>query len=260
MAVWFTDAACVGLTCTFDGSRSEDPDGTITDYTWDFGDGSSASSATVSHTYAVSDIYWVTLYVTDDQGATASQSGEVYVTAPPNAVPVAKLTSTCSGLTCSFDASSSSDSDGTIASYAWMFGDGAIGSGPALAHAYAAHGTYTVTVTVTDDDGAIDVATLTVTPNAPPRASFTSACISLKCTFDGSASSDADGTIASFVWNFGDGSAASGQTVAHRYTASGNYVVTLTATDDDNLTGAKSQTRQRPGPMCPSIPPPSRSP
>ena len=92
-------------------------------YRWDFGDGTWDWGPTASHTYTVSDLYWVTLDVFDDQGGfIASHSHGVYVMG--NAPPMASLTATCSGLTCSFDGSSSSDSGGTIASYAWAFGDG----------------------------------------------------------------------------------------------------------------------------------------
>ncbi len=65
--------SCSGMTCTFDGSGSSDPDGTIVDYTWYFGDGLQASGPVVSHTYAAGNIYHVWLRVTDNSGATGSQ-------------------------------------------------------------------------------------------------------------------------------------------------------------------------------------------
>ena len=77
---------------------------------------------------------------------------------PPaeNVAPTAALSVNCQDLTCTFDASGSSDSDGTIVDYAWDFGDGALGSGESTTHSYSQPGTYTVTLTVTDDDGATD--------------------------------------------------------------------------------------------------------
>jgi PKD repeat protein len=93
----------------------------------------------------------VTLTVTDNVGATDTKGHAVSAV---NAAPLASFTATCSGLTCSVDASGSTDSDGTIASYAWAFGDGATGSGATMSHAYAAAGTYSVTLIVTDNDGA----------------------------------------------------------------------------------------------------------
>ena len=75
---------------------------------------------------------------------------------PPaeNVAPTAEIAINCEGLTCTFDASGSSDSDGTITSYAWNFGDGTAGSGESTTHSYTQPGTYSVTLTVTDDDGA----------------------------------------------------------------------------------------------------------
>ena len=71
-----------------------------------------------------------------------------------NQAPTASGSGSCDGLACSFDGSGSADADGSIASYAWDFGDGNSGSGVAPGHTYAAGGTYTVTLTVTDDLGA----------------------------------------------------------------------------------------------------------
>ena len=58
--------------------------------------------------------------------------------------------------------------------------------------------------------------------------------------FDGTASSDADGTIASYSWDFGDGGVASGPSPTHSYSVDGSFTVTLTVTDNDGLTGTDS--------------------
>jgi PKD repeat protein len=71
-----------------------------------------------------------------------------------NAPPTAALSVNCSALACSFNGTGSSDPDGTVASYAWTFGDGATGTGPTPAHTYGSAGTYTVTLTVKDNAGA----------------------------------------------------------------------------------------------------------
>jgi PKD repeat protein len=78
----------------------------------------------------------------------------LYNAPAPNQPPTAAFTSSCTDLNCSFDASGSSDPDGTIASYAWTFGDGQTGSGKNTTHGFPATGTYSVTLTVTDDKGA----------------------------------------------------------------------------------------------------------
>ncbi|NTW39163.1 MAG: PKD domain-containing protein [Cellulomonadaceae bacterium] len=77
--------------------------------------------------------------------------------------------------------------------------------------------------------------------NTPPTASFTTACTLLDCTVDASASSDPDGTVTGYAWNFGDGSTASGVTAAHHYAASGTYTVTLSVTDDGGATGSTTR-------------------
>src|SRR5207247_10379479 len=84
-----------------------------------------------------------------------------------NAPPVASFASACSGLTCSFSASGSSDPDGTIASYAWTFGDGTTGAGATTSRTYAAGGSYTVTLTVTDNAAAPSMQAHSVTVVPP---------------------------------------------------------------------------------------------
>lgn len=85
-----------------------------------------------------------------------------------NAAPTAAFTYTCTDLACDFDGGESADSDGSIESYAWDFGDGSEGSGVTVSHAYASGGTYTVTLTVTDDDGATDTEAASVSVSEPP--------------------------------------------------------------------------------------------
>jgi PKD repeat protein len=85
---------------------------------------------------------------------TIDQARSVTATFALNAPPHASFTVACAGLSCSFDGSGSADSDGSIATYAWDFGDGASGSGQTVSHAYGRAGSYTVTLTVTDNAGA----------------------------------------------------------------------------------------------------------
>jgi PKD repeat protein len=84
----------------------------------------------------------------------------------PNVAPEAVATSASSALFAEFDGSTSSDSDGTVVSYDWQFGDGATATGPSASHTYGAAGTYTATLTVTDDEGASSSATTRVTVTA----------------------------------------------------------------------------------------------
>lgn len=84
-----------------------------------------------------------------------------------NAAPVAAFTSSATGLNVAFNAAGSTDSDGTIASYGWNFGDGTNGTGVNPSHNYPADGTYTVQLTVTDDDGATSTVSHDVAVSAP---------------------------------------------------------------------------------------------
>jgi PKD domain len=78
--------------------------------------------------------------------------------------------------------------------------------------------------------------------NEYPTASFTYSCSGLHCTFDGTASSDSDGTITSHLWDFGDGSDATyDATSAHVFSHSGTYYVWLSVTDDAGLTANRLQ-------------------
>ncbi|MHA7155250.1 PKD domain-containing protein [Arthrobacter sp. TMN-50] len=158
-----------GLQLTVDGSGSADGDGTVNSYAWDFGDGSTGTGVNASHGYVAAGTYAVRLTVTDDDGATHSITKDVtVVAAPANVAPVAAFSSTVDGLSVAVDGSGSSDSDGTIAGYAWDFGDGGTGTGARASHAYGAAGTYPVRLTVTDDDGATHSTTKDVTVASPP--------------------------------------------------------------------------------------------
>ena len=95
---------------------------------------------------------------------------------PGNSAPTASFTATCTLLTCDFDASASSDTDGTIASYSWSFGDGNIASTAIASNTYAANGSYSVSLTVTDDGGATNTTSQVVTVSdgtQPPPANIT---------------------------------------------------------------------------------------
>lgn len=164
--------------------------------------------------------------------------------AAANTAPTASIESACTENTCSFTATAS-DPDGTIARYAWDFGDGATAEGATARHTYAQGGSYTVTLTVTDDQGGTKAVTAEVTaadppPNQNPTAAFTVTKDALKVTVDGTTSSDPDGTITTYAWAFGDGSQATGAEATHTYAAAGTYTITLKVTDNRGGTNTTS--------------------
>jgi len=166
-----------------------------------------------------------------------------FVASPELIQPSATFTHNCDDATCTFDARDSFDSDGEIVSYEWSFGDGSTNTGSTTSHTYAASGVYTVRLTVTDDDGAQSTADrqVDVTVNQRPFASIEASCFEQGCDFNGTGSSDADGQIVSYDWEFGDGQTGSGPSVTHAYAESGTYTVQLTVTDDGGAQGVTSQ-------------------
>ncbi|MFC2079066.1 PKD domain-containing protein [Candidatus Bipolaricaulota bacterium] len=158
----FTAAPTSGaapLAVVFNASASNDPDGTIDSYHWNFGDSTSATGKNATHGYATEGAYVVTLTVEDNEGATATESVIILVNAPGNQLPVADFTvdpeaSFLVSTVFDFDASASHDPDGSIVAYQWDFGDGDVGAGQTTTHQYAGYGTYNVILTVYDNVGA----------------------------------------------------------------------------------------------------------
>ncbi|UCF07367.1 MAG: PKD domain-containing protein [Thermoplasmata archaeon] len=246
-----------GEFAVFNGSGSYDPDGFIVSYEWNFGDGDFDSGISALHSYMDPGTYNVTLIVTDNDCAidiiiiiiiiidpgTPPPCGNL----PPVAVPEPRCQEIFIGDDAKFDGSASYDLDGCIVSYEWDFGDGNTASGVSPTHIYDAPGRYTVTLTVTDDDGAsgFDFCAVAVHDDCPPPPNVNLPPVAVpeprcqevmvgeEALFDGSWSYDQDGFIVSYEWDFGDGSNASGVMTSHIYDAYGEYIVTLTVTDDD---------------------------
>lgn len=176
----------------------------------------------------------------------APPSGESN-TPPTNTAPSAVFSTNCALLDCSFDATASTDSDGSIDAYDWDFGDGATDTTVNPSHNYSAEGNFTITLIVTDNGGATSTSSQSVsvvstgTSNNPPSVSFDSNCTDLLCNFDASASSDSDGTIVTYVWDYGDFGTGAGQTSGHTYATGGDYTVMLTVTDNAGAASSASQ-------------------
>ena len=156
--------------------------------------------------------------------------------------PSAGFTFSVNELSVSFS-NQSSDSDGTIVSYAWQFGDGQTSNLENPTHTYASAGTYTVNLLVTDNDGQTGSISknVTVTQNSNvPTANFSFVQNELSVSFTDT-STDVDGSIQTWSWNFGDGQSSSVANPVHTYSTSGTYTVSLDVTDNDGLTDSISQ-------------------
>jgi YD repeat-containing protein len=147
---------------------------------WDFeNDGTLNDTGTsVQHAYSSSGEKTVDMQVTDASGLVTHTFKTVRVNAAPAPAFSASPSPATTGRSVAFDASGSSDPDGTIETYEWdLDGNGTFetdtGTDPTTSHAYSSAGTYTVKLRVTDDDGASATKSLRVSVTNPPTATFT---------------------------------------------------------------------------------------
>src|SRR5262249_44898447 len=234
---------------------------TIASYSWNFGDGQTASGVTASHPVARQQTYTVTLTVTNNLGASASRSQVVTVGSGslPNASFTFSPTSPGVGETVFFNGLGSTPGQGhTIASYRWNFGDGATASGATVSHVYAVAGTYGVTLTVVDEAGQSTTSqaqSITIGSPPGPTANFTFSpaqpAVNDTVVFDWRTTTTQQGTtIVALDWNFGDstpivhcpGNAActSQGITTHQFPVTGTFAVNLVVTDSAGRTGVKS--------------------
>jgi PKD repeat protein len=146
--------------------------------------------------------------------------------------PTADFMFACTGQSCSFNGSSSTDNIGVV-SWSWSFGDGTFGSGVTVNHTYATNGTRLVTLTVSDAAGGTGSRSRNVSVNDnPPVAAFTVGCTGRVCSANGSTSSD-DLGISDFQWTWGDSQIThtSTATTSHTYAVNGTYGIVLKVTD-----------------------------
>ncbi len=245
-----------GVWMQFNASASADPDGMIAAYAWSFGDGKTDTGPVAWQRYATAGSYLVTLTVTDNLGATAVATRTVQV-GNPNQSPVAVFSvlpaSPSVGAWARFDATASTDPDGTIVTYQWAFGDGSTATATegVVYHQFMAAGSFPVTLTVTDNGGASNASTQSVqvgTPLQAPVALFTytpaTPVVGVPVVFNAASSYDPDGTIVSYQWDLnGDGTVdASGVTGQVVYSTAGTALVRLTVTDNSGLSSSTTQT------------------
>ena len=239
----------IGNSITFT-SDATDPESRIDTLRWDLDDDGSfeATGATVSRSFTSGGPHTVSLRVEDLDGGTDTISKTVDVIDPPNVAPTPAFTFNPADpmvlQTVTFT-SSSSDSDGSIATTQWDFENDGIydASGTQVTHSYLFGGDYTARLRVTDNEGAwkdlTKVVTVGVPPNDPPTANFTITPASPKTletvSFD-STSTDTDGTIVSYGWELdGDNDFNDHLTdVATKvFSQSGTYQIALKVIDDD---------------------------
>ena len=235
----------------FDGSGSYDPDGFIINYTWDFGDSEIGYGKDIAHTYLDDGKYLVNLTVRDDWGFIAFH--EIYVTVQ-NRLPEAKLevdfATVKTNEQVTFNATNSSDLDGTVSDYYFDFGDGS-NSGwvqtSTISHQYSdGTKTYTAKLSVRDDDSAIstNIAGIKIKVNnrlpipkltVNPIEAYTYEDIMCNAEL----STDLDGEISSYYFDFGDEINSGWITtpsISHQYSdGTKKYTISLKVIDDDGV-------------------------
>lgn len=239
---------------TLDASASQAGAGEIILYEWDLnGDGvfdESSAESTLTHAFDDDGVTFIQARITDNQGESALS--EVLFLVVVNQQPVARFAadfdSNAEGSLLQF-VDSSMDNDGSIASWAWDFGDGYTSKDPNPTHIYNTGGTFFVTLSVTDDDGMRSAPYMFEVEivNSAPQAEFglqQSMVLagSLLTFIDESFDLSTNGTIVHVAWDFGDGSYQAGgpssnSEYSHTFAAAGTYMVTLYVIDNDGALG-----------------------
>ncbi|MCK5827734.1 PKD domain-containing protein [Candidatus Bipolaricaulota bacterium] len=225
---------------------SQDTDGVIAAWLWDFGDGTISDDISPSHVYQQSGTHTVTLTVTDEIGGTATADATLTIgNLPPIAMLTVEASSLPTGSRFAFDASGSHDlsPQGGLTRYEWKLGKQSgfalETSVPNLSHAFTEDGVYLICVRVTDSDGAVaisDPIAVTVT-NRLPTISRVTWTPSVPTDADEVVftvqASDPDGQIAIWSWALDSTVLASSPQLTHTFDDDGAYQLTIQISDDD---------------------------
>ena len=164
-------------TFSFDASGTTDPSDTSLSYEWDLGNGETktGTGATMSHSYGTVDSFTVTVTATNEYENTDTASITVTVESRSHDATISIDPTTGNTETAFlFDASDSTDPDGSTLTYDWNFGDGASATGETASHSFTDPGDYTVELIVTDEYGntGTEITTVTVDSTAPDGIAY----------------------------------------------------------------------------------------
>jgi PKD repeat protein len=233
--------AMAGQNLTFNGSASWSVDGAISNYTWDFGDSSTGYGAVVTHNYTNSGTTVRTLTarltVKDGSGRSDSDPIRVYINPTGSSPPTADAGAAILGRTLETLTFDGSGSTGNITTYIWDFGDGSSSTGSGTTHEYWEDGTYTASLLVVNSQqlAAADTVIVTVTNQAPMVEPIADIETDIGVTHDLLVLAyDADGYIASYLWDFDDGTTSTVRDPSHTWTSDGSHLVTVNVTDNDD--------------------------
>jgi len=240
-----------GDTITFQ-DESSDHDSEIIAWEWQFGDGSEAVGQNVSYSYADYGEVIVGLHVTDSQGEVGVQTRSLIIASqPPVAIVSFSSDHPNQHETVCFDASESFDPDGEIITYRWDFdGDGNIdreGPEPLVNYTYDSGGRFVVRLVAVDDQSETALRESVIEVNAAPLAQFQVSCFEpkeLEPVVFSDLSTDADGAIVQWSWDFGDGTLSDEPSPTHLYQQSGMMNATLSVTDERGASSDATATLQ----------------
>jgi gliding motility-associated-like protein len=205
--------------------------GSIDYWYWDFGDGYSSALQNPQHVYYNSGVFTVTLIATNTAGISDTVARQVLVLEAPTAEFVS--TSVCQGNATAF-MNQSSGTTSNVVGWAWDLGDGNNNYTPSFNHVYDSAGSYNVTLVVINSIGCRDTVSHLVNVWEIPQVNISAApqegCLPLDIVFT-DLTTVGDGTITSWLWQFGDGySSVSAGGAYHQYNAQGLYGVNLSVT------------------------------
>ena len=230
--------ACEGVATNFTDITTGG--GTITDWSWDFGNGNTSTNQNPSETYASSGVFNVELTVIDANGCTNTEINTVEVLELPTAQFSA--TEVCFGNSTSFTDESNAATSSSITNWDWDFDNGTSSTDQNPSINYASPGNYNVDLTVTDANGCADQVTNQVTVLTLPSVSFTvnEVCEGEETVFTNNTSSPSGSPLITFNWDFDDGATSFDQNPTHTYSSAGTYDVTLAVIDDNGCSNSTS--------------------
>ncbi len=233
----------------FSAEQSSDSESALTSYSWDFGDGSTATGPRVQHTYNSTGEYRVTLRVNDGEGLSNSIRTTEHILLI-NQYPTADFTApivVAPGQEFTLDGSLSSDSDGLITSYEWYNEGELLGTGPQLTTSLPNSGNTTISLRVKDDSNyelAEGIKNKRIRVNTTPvpvwTTDYDNVAPNTEIRFSAAESYDPDGSISRYIWSFSDGVELRGRVIQRFFRESGPKSFTLTVVDNDGLSNSRA--------------------
>lgn len=229
-------SACEGNTTTFT-DLSTTSVGTISIWSWNFGDNTNSSIQNPTHQYASAGSYQVVLTASTNTGCVGTITQTVTVNPLPQ--PAFTASAVCFNSASVFN-NQSTIATGNISNYSWSFGDNSSSSQQAPSHTYLSPGVYNVTLVLTSDSGCVDSITQSITVNPNPAVAFVADDVdgcAPHCVNFTDQSTVSPGVVSGWHWDFGDGNVDTlTQNAQHCFNPDGSYTVTLTAITNNGCT------------------------